>query len=204
MALEYDLNHVISAAIDNKLSSIHTALPAKVESFESSTRKASVKPLIKRKLVNGQAISLPVIVNVPVMFPSTKDVGITFPVKKGDTGILLFCERSLERWLSEGGEVEPGYVRKFDLSDAIFIPGLFSFKDAEPVEDGILIKSKTGKIKIDSSGKIAIGSQAAELLDLFSQCLTALSTATAAGFPLSNATTYTQLNQLLQQIKGTL
>ena len=202
MALQYDLNDVISAAIDNKLSAIHTALPAKIESFEASSRKASVKPLIKKKLVDGKSISLPVIVNVPVMFPSTKDIGITFPVKKGDTGLLIFCERALERWLSEGGETEPGDVRKFDLSDAIFIPGLFSFKDASPVEDGIIIKSKTGKIKIGPDGKIAIGSQVAEVLDLLSQTLVALSQATAAGSPLSNATTYTQLNQLLQQIKG--
>lgn len=69
--------------------------------------------------------------------------------------------------------------------------------------------SGTGKLKISNS-KVALGSAAAELLDLFDQTLTAIQALTHIGnlgvptSPPLNLATFTLIQTLLQSIKGTL
>jgi len=134
-----------------------------------------VLPSIKVTFYDGVALSHPVIQNVPVMFPRSGGASLTFPVNKGDGVLILFSERSLERWLSStGGEVEQGVNRRFDLSDAIAIAGLNSiatktmgtaddvvlvYKDAKIViqKDGtIILQNEKSKIEINNSGDIEL------------------------------------------------
>lgn len=148
------------------MSDIHTCLPGKIDSYDYKKRKANVKPLIKKKLINGDAEELPVISNVPVIIPGTQDVGFSFPVNSGDFCLLLFSERALEKWLSSGGVTEPGDARKFDLTDALAIPGLFSFNQNNPINnnDDVCIYNKTQKIIIKKNGDIEIGSSSLKQL----------------------------------------
>ena len=102
-------------------------MPGVIESYDSETGLARVRPSLKeRSGSETQASSYPIITGVPVVFPRTKTVGIKLPLKRGDSGVILFSERSLERWIaSGGGEVDPEDTRKFHLSDGMFIPGLY-------------------------------------------------------------------------------
>jgi hypothetical protein len=163
-------------AIDARLAEIHTAIPGRVETFNRARAQVSVKPLIKRIYRDGLQISLPVISNVPVIFPRSGEASLTFPLQKGDTGLILFSERSLENWLARGGEAEPGDPRRFDMTDGIFLPGFYPFNSASPAEvDGSLaLKFKTAKIKIQPNGKIAIGNDAEELLAIVDELFQAL------------------------------
>jgi hypothetical protein len=74
--------------------------------------------------------SLPVIPNVPLMQFGMGGMRLTFPATPGDTVLLVFCQRSLDKWKSSGGEVDPGDARQFSISDAVAIPGLFPFNGA--------------------------------------------------------------------------
>jgi len=146
------MTQAIVATFQSLMSELHTCLPGRIEKYTQSTQKANVQPLLKKKYKDGTVESLPVLVNVPVVFPRTKSAGITFPISKGDGALLIFCERSTERWLSDGGEVEPGDPRKFDLSDAIAIPGLYSFSDSN-------IATSPSDLEIQNrDGAVAIGS----------------------------------------------
>lgn len=142
------LADVLRAALDSRLSDLHVALPARVERYDSARQAVSVKPLIRTAVPDAQleddeqraVESLPVINGVPVVFPGAGPYSITFPIAKGDTGLLIFSEASLDKWKSDGREVDPLDDRRHSLSDAVFIPGLRALggKAAPPVPaDGV-------------------------------------------------------------------
>lgn len=209
------LNEAVEAAIDNKLAGVHTCLPGMVESYNIAKAMVSVKPLIKRVYRDGQQVALPVIVNVPLIFPRSAGGSLTFPIAKGDGVLLLFSERAMEVFLSKGGDQIPGDRRRFDLSDAIAIPGLLPFTVVSPAEpDAVVLRGGNMKVKIKSD-KIAIGndaSEGAELLDLFNQLLEKLISATTvdpfSGTPQpfipSVISDLTSIQAQLTTIRGTL
>lgn len=123
-----ELSELLRRAVKHGLSNIHTALPAQIESYDHTEQRASVKPLIKKSYRDGKVESLPVIERVPVIFPRGTDFSMTWPLQQGDTVLLVFSERSMEKWLAKGGEQEPGDTRQFSLTDAIAIPGLQPFQ----------------------------------------------------------------------------
>lgn len=150
------LADVMSKAIKRSISNIHTVLPGMIEKYDHKTQKAQVKPLIKKKYRDGVVESLPVIVDVPVVWPRSSNASMTFPVNKGDYVLLLFAERSIERFLASGGEQEPGDMRKYDLTDAIAIPGLYPFSEAsrsDNNEDVLLIYNDTS-VRITKAGNL--------------------------------------------------
>jgi hypothetical protein len=103
---------------------------------------------------------MPVINNVPVIWPRTSLGSISFPLTHGDGVLLIFSERSLDEWLSNGGALAPNDPRQFDLSDAIAIPGLFSFATQMPStvnNTDFVINFKNEQIIIRDNGDIEVG-----------------------------------------------
>jgi hypothetical protein len=68
--------------------------------------------------------ALPVINGVPVVCLSGGGFGLEFPVTVGDTCLLIFSDRSIDKWAATGGDVDPEDLRRHHLSDAIAIVGL--------------------------------------------------------------------------------
>lgn len=192
---------------------LNTCLPARIESYDHAKQAASVQPLINRRLLadGGQTSeSLPVIPAVPVVWPRSGGASLTFPVKKGDTCLLVFSQRSIDKWKARGGQVTPDDGRKHALSDAVAVMGVQPFVGGEYPEDNdnVRLKYNNAQVVLNSGNKLAIGNDTAELLDLFDQLLDALiaaTTATAAGpQPLSSVPLFTQIKTLLATIKGEL
>jgi len=192
------LPEILRRVLDARLAEVHTALPAKIVKYDAATRKADVQPLLKRQYADGDLASMPVITNVPVLFPSGGGASLTFPVRAGDGCLLVFAERSLDRWLAQSTvkEVETGDIRMHDISDAVAFVGLAPFGAT------LSASANSTALNLGTGGRVAIGTQAAELLDILSQTLAALITTTAGGFPLSSAATLTALKTQLDSIKG--
>jgi len=134
---------------DNKLDMIHTLIPGRIEKYYGhDQRKAEVKPVIKTKTHEGIVIETPSIDNVPVIFPGSKLFSFLYPIKKGDGCLIGFCESSIGNFLDGQSISEPEDLSRFSLTDAICIPGLWSFKGVpsdtkasiEITEDGLKIK----------------------------------------------------------------
>jgi len=160
------LNQAIETAVKFQLGLINTCLPGRVETYDYKTQKATVTPLIKKKYKDGTVSPMPIISAVPVIFPRTKTSMIHFPLVQGDGVLLVFSQRSLETWLFKGGESEPGDPRKFDLTDAIAIPGLWDFTAATLAEnnDDFIIVHNSEKIIIKKDGNIEIGANSLKKL----------------------------------------
>ena len=80
---------------------------------------------MKYKKPNGEKLDYPRIDGVPVVFPQGNDREFitAWPVKKGDKCLLIISEQSLDLW-QYGIDTETDL--KFDLSNAICIPGLYA------------------------------------------------------------------------------
>ena len=148
---------------------LHTCMPGKIESYDSSTRKALVKPQLKKKYIDDTEIELDPIDGVPVIFLGAGDSGLRLPENQviGQTCLLIFSERSLDNWLLNGEVGAPGTNSKFDLTDAIAIIGLNSFNDTDAGGNDLVIfygnnkitlKEENGDIEINGGNKITIKS----------------------------------------------
>jgi hypothetical protein len=221
MSKSVTLNDFIQQAIDSRLLDVHTSMIAQVEVYDAQTRKASVKPQLSRRLRDDRELELPVINDVPVIWPGTSNSILSMPLTKGDTVLIVFIERSIDEWLSLGVLNSPEDKRRHDLSDAVAIPGLFYFgidNGADAVD--LRLRFKDSDIKITNGGdlkfsggplgKVAIGNDQEELLDLLDQLIAMLITSTTAtsigNQPLSVSISgqLATLQADLAKIKGTL
>lgn len=177
---------IFSDAVWSILSTVHTCLPAVVIDFNPSTNKATIQPALNKAYFSGE-MPMPVLTDVPMMFPKN----IVFPVNEGDYVLLLFAERSIDLWLNEGGVVTPNDRRKFNLSDAIAIPGLQTFNDDFSGNDGTSFKisyagsniriEQNGNIIIETGNRVGIGNSTTEVLDIISQLMALLQGTTVMG-----------------------
>ena len=126
--MDYDLEQVLSMWFDNRLDNVHTCIPAVIETYSGhAERKAKVKPMIKLRTSKNRVISIPPIENVPVIFPSSSNFNMLYPLQKGDGVLLLVSEMSLGNFLNATNEQEADDMNRFALTDCIAIPGLWSF-----------------------------------------------------------------------------
>ena len=206
-------NSVISV-----LNGVNTSLPGIVVDYDPSTNKATIQPALNKAYLSG-AMAMPILENVPIMFPGGSGFNITFPIVKGDYVLLIFCQRSLDLWLSVGGQVTPNDPRKFDISDAIAIPGLQPFTGNFSNNNGTdfqisfggssITIDPSGAIQIKTDSTVAIGTSTNELLKIVSDLLQFLSTSltTAVGQPIQGALPaliYSNLKAQVEAIRGTI
>jgi len=204
------LEEVIKNAIDSRLMEVHISLPASVETFDRVKGSCTVRPLIKRQLIDGSDFELPVIVDVPVCWQTSGDFQVTFPLTKGDTGMLIFSERSLDTWKVSGGCQNPKDFRKHDLTDAQFSPGLRPFSDPPEVLDGkLLVKAKDSRMTLSTDGKVALGKLGTELLQQIEDFIALVevhihpTVMGPTGVP-TNAAAMTAIKDKITSIKGSL
>lgn len=143
------LEKVIQTAIDSALKQVHTCLPAVVIRVDNTTQLIDAQITIQRKLSN-KLVNFPLLVNVPIRYWKSSTFSITFPIEIGDHVRILFCEKSIDTWLTEGGIQNPFDVRKFDLSDAFAEPVMYHQKDVIPnfSPTNLEIKTNSGNTRI--------------------------------------------------------
>ena len=147
--------------IASKLQEVHTAIPARIESYEGhGTRKANVTPLVKLTTVSGMVVEPLPIHGIPVVFPSTSDFSMLFPLPKGTMGILYTSESSIGSWMAGDGDVSVANdPTRFTLSDSFFVPGLFPWSqvpDFSGDPNSALIQYKGAVIELTNSGTVNI------------------------------------------------
>lgn len=168
---------VLRAAIDGRVVEISTALPAVVQRYDSSLQQADVQPCFRQEFEDGTVTNLPLITNVPVVFPRAGKSFISFPIKTGDQVLLIIQQRSIDEWSDTGGIVNPEDPRKLDLNDAVAIPGLYPFSDTiNASSDNVRIQNDQSRIDLTPGGKFAFSNDSAgkELIDILKTHVTNL------------------------------
>jgi len=115
------------AALDGKQAEMWTALPGIIESYDAERQTCTVQPAIKGKVESQggevSSVALPVLVDVPVVFPGGGGVVVTFPIAAGDECLVVFASRCIDAWWQSGGVQEALEARMHDLSDGFAIVG---------------------------------------------------------------------------------
>lgn len=102
-----------------------------VQSFDAAKQEVTVK--IAMQQVTSQKpdgtkmlAEYPLLLRVPVFFPSGGGFTLTFPIGEGDECIVLFNDRQIDNWLTQGGILPPTSNRTHDISDGIALVGIRS------------------------------------------------------------------------------
>jgi hypothetical protein len=120
-----DLTDFMREFLDYYFTQVHTSLPGVVTEYDAGKRRATVQPSLKRRSGNKEYIAFPLLIDMPVLFPGTKQWTIHFPLEKDDEVAIFFSKRALEAWKEVGQDgIEDPDPRRFDLCDAYCVPGL--------------------------------------------------------------------------------
>lgn len=186
------LPDAIRFAILAQLNNIHTAMPGQIISYDFTTQMATIQPCINKRWVTGAINQMPVLQNVPVIFPNSGGASLTFPVNAGDTCLLVFCERSIDDWKSNGvnanGVVTPSDPRKLDLSDGVAFVGLKPFNSAFPPRTNntdLLLNYAGSSVTIQPNGTILIGSPGGVLITIAQNGAVSFSSASGSSISIA-------------------
>lgn len=144
------LESAIEASIDGRMKEVHTSMPGKINSFDPATQLCEVELGIQRVFSNDRIVNFPPLINVPVCIMRGGGFSNTFPIKAGNECLVLFSERSIDRWVASGQNNPPIDKRNHDLSDAVAIVGLSSQPNKVPSYDNnnYQLKSDDGKVSV--------------------------------------------------------
>lgn len=137
----------IRQAMAGHTQDLRVAMPAEVIEYDHKKQMVTVKPYFKRKYRDGELADSPMIYKVPVAFPRAGESFIAMPIKKGHTVLLVFSDRSMEKWLNSGTSVDPEDTRAHHISDAIAIPGCYPFSNSAAVanDTDLIVRNANGK-----------------------------------------------------------
>lgn len=125
-----DPEEALRAALSGFQTGLWTAVPGIIQSFNTTAHTVEVQPAIKAKLrkPDGSLVStaLPLLVDVPVMWPSGGGFTLTFPIATGDECLVVFSSRCIDAWWQSGGVQEAMEARMNDLSDGFAFVGVRS------------------------------------------------------------------------------
>lgn len=152
------------AALKGLQSRMWTALPCIVVDYSAAKMTCTLQPAVQGQTQdvdqNWKNVNLPVLQDVPVQFPSGGNFVMSFPITAGDEGVAIFSSRCIDSWWSSGGVQPQAEYRMHHLSDAMFVPGIFSQarKVANINTTDVQLRTKDGmtKISISADGHVTL------------------------------------------------
>lgn len=129
---------------------INNCMLGKVESFDASTMKADISPLISNANADGGYANMSMLVEVPVSFLKAGPFVIRPPYKAGDIVLIVFADSDIDNALLSGAASTPNSTRKHSLDDAIVVGGIMPYTTTLPDEhiDDLIIGTEDFKAKI--------------------------------------------------------
>ena len=145
-------NQIYENLINEAMFRTRCCIPCVIQSYNKINRTVECQPAIREKIINEngtvQYVNLPMLVNVPVVFPSCGSFEIDLPITSGDECLVLFSDLSIDNFWMKGNVQNPVEVRRHDLSDEIAIPCNLSLASKKPV---LKISVENGDIKFTGS-----------------------------------------------------
>lgn len=129
-----ELTDVMADSLTTAMANLHTILIAKVVTVGEKT--IDVQPVIQR-VVDGDAIDLPVFPSVPPVFLQGGQSYDSHPIAVGDYCLLLVSERCFDRWYGGADDVPPIEQRMHDYSDCFALVGVNPLAAAKIITDVI-------------------------------------------------------------------
>lgn len=135
-----------------------------IVSFNPETQTAEVQVKMTFYL-NDEIKTYPLLLDCPCIVLGGGEGRITFPIKSGDSCLVLFNDRDIDNWYSGGQTMPPRTDRYHDFSDAIALVGLHNKQNqlTDLLADGTELKYGTSTIKLQDN-KVSITDGTAQLV----------------------------------------
>lgn len=114
-----DIPSMINKLIENKINLINTSFIAEVTAIKENR----VSVVNVNKYVFGNEVKeYPIINNVLVAMPATKNNALNLPISIGDKGLCIVLQSDITNYKNTGNSSIPNSARRFDIADSIFLP----------------------------------------------------------------------------------
>lgn len=164
---------------------IRCCIPGIIQSYNAKNNTAEIQPAVREEVVNEDNsvsyVNLPLLINVPIVFPSTKLGGVRFTLEQGDECLVVFSDLSYDKFWESGNVQNPIEVRRHDLSDGIAIPCVLSQPNTKAVEEGFTVTYGKAKIKMQNDEITFTNSYSSATLTQLIRILNHVHTAPAMG-----------------------
>lgn len=148
------------------MQSVDGMLPAKVISYNRTTNRATVQPLIMMLTTADTTVQRATIASVPVFQYGAGDFLLSFPLKVGDLGWIKANDRDISLFLQSYSNAAPNTIRKKSFSDAVFYPDVMrGYTIAGEDADNAVLQNLDGSVKISlGADKIKITAPSVEIV----------------------------------------
>lgn len=159
-----DNEEALRVALDGRLATLWTAMPGIVQSVDFATMTVSVQPAIQGQVEDEsgkvQSVDLPLLIHVPIQFPTAGGFALTLPVAVNDEVLILWASRCIDAWWQSGGVQRPIEARMHDISDGFALLGIRSvpkvIPNISPTAAQLRNNAGTSYIEIQPSGRIKV------------------------------------------------
>jgi len=155
------LTEMVEKTVSELLKGVGTSIPGHVLSFNPESQLAKVQVGVEFVKADGDTFTMAPIINVPVHF-SGGSFSVEHQIDNGDEGVILISQRCIDGWKEQGGVASQPVLRKLDMQDALFIPGVRSKPNALSnfQNNGVRLRNEDGSqyiwLKNDSTAEINI------------------------------------------------
>lgn len=180
MATEPTLTEIVREALESRMLDVWSALPCRVESYDSATNTVDCLPMVRRAIPDAdgkiQHEELPVLPAVPVAFQQSAAFSATYPLAKGDYVLVVFSSLAIGNFVETGDLADPGDIRRNDLSHGVAIAGLAAKGSEPPTLANVALFEVGG-----STTHVQVGAGAAEFVVLEDKMISKFNSHTHTG-----------------------
>lgn len=159
-----DREESLRLAFESVVAQVWTSIPGIITSVNLTDQTVSVQPSIQGVISDsaGNAINvnLPILTDVPIVWPRGGGFALTFPIKAGDEVLVVFSSRCIDSWWQSGGIGVPMEARMHDLSDGFAILAPTSqpkrLSGVNPTNAQLRTESGNTYLEITPTGKVKI------------------------------------------------
>lgn len=156
-AIDGDLGGAFAFIFKKLLEQTDGMLPARVQSYNRTTNRALVQPLIDIISTSGQRYGRAPIAAVPVLALGGGNFFINFPLGSGDLGWIEASDRDISLFLQSAQQSPPNDGRIHSFESGRFVPDAFDNYTFTPDAGGLVISSYDGTTRIVlTEGKIQL------------------------------------------------
>lgn len=143
-------NQIYENLINEAMFRTRCCIPCIIQSYNSVNNTVECQPAVRERIINEdgtiQYVQLPLLINVPVVFPGSANFDIKFPLSKNDECLVFFSDLSIDNFWQKGSVQNPVEVRRHDLSDGMAIPCMMSMPRRKVTPKASIVVDGNGEI----------------------------------------------------------
>lgn len=135
--------------LDKFLQNVDDMLPARVLSYDRTTNRATVVPMVKVLTTDGRQVGRAQVASVPVMRFGGAGAVLSFNLQAGDLGWIKANDRDISLVLQGYQDSGPNTLRKHSFQDAVFVPDVMTGVTIASEDEGnAVLQTLDGSVKI--------------------------------------------------------